>query len=198
MRRITAETLHETFWSKVDVRGPAECWPWLGAASRGYGTFWLRSGLIEGAPQGMQGRMHLATRVAWWLHASQWPGAMDVCHTCDNPPCCNPAHLWLGTTAENIADASSKGRMSRQGAPAGESNPGHKLTDEQVEQIRRRYAAGGITQTDLGRLYGVDQALVSRIVNNKHRADRRSRDEILRGKRMYNSNVAGVVKLARG
>lgn len=97
------------FWSKAEVRGPDECWPWLAAAGpRGYGRFW------------MDGRLRPAHVVAWELrHRQPFPTGMDGCHTCDTPECVNPAHIFPGTAKDNALDSVAKGRH----AAAGVRNP---------------------------------------------------------------------------
>ena len=102
------DTTIARFNAKVDRSGgPDACWPWTaGRFGTGYGAFKVR------------GRNHHAHRIAYELaHDEPIPSDPDapkvfVCHACDNPPCCNPAHLWLGTTTDNMRDASTKGRLA--------------------------------------------------------------------------------------
>jgi hypothetical protein len=97
----------DRFWEKVDVRGPTECWPWLAAGGRA-GCGRLRIG------NNRWGRLVNAPRVAWFISRGEWPPEnKHVCHRCDNPPCCNPAHLWLGTNSDNQRDCVTKGRKPR-------------------------------------------------------------------------------------
>jgi predicted XRE-type DNA-binding protein len=89
---------------------------------------------------------------------------MLACHTCDNPPCVNPAHLFLGDDAANCADKVAKNRQARTPPHWGESSPNVKVNTEDVRQIRARYAAGGVSQRELGEEYGVTQSHISSIV----------------------------------
>lgn len=96
------------FWSKVDTSaGLFGCWVWRGArSSNGYGQ--LATGDNKKKP---------AHRLSYELHHGPIAPGLDVCHTCDNPPCVNPAHLWLGTPSDNGHDAFAKGRGYRHPTP---------------------------------------------------------------------------------
>lgn len=109
----------EYFWTKVQRRGAGECWPWLGYRdSNGYGRY---------------GRL-LAHRIAFALATGDQASGFAICHSCDSPPCCNPAHLWKGTQADNVADMDNKGRGRRQ-PRRGELSNKAKLTAEQALYI---------------------------------------------------------------
>ena len=98
-------TLEQRFWSYVDKRLPDECWEWNGGrAPTGYGTFGVASG-----------KARRAHRVAWELIHGAAPGELCVLHRCDNPPCVNPAHLFLGTQLDNARDKMRKKRYRNGG-----------------------------------------------------------------------------------
>lgn len=153
----TRRPVEERFWEKVDQSGgPEACWPWTATTcSWGYGLFRFRS----------KETMKRSNRVAWYLTTGEWPGDLLVCHHCDNPACCNPRHLFLGTNADNKSDSRQKGRVALgYVSHSGETSPKAKLTLMQVAAIRARYAVGDISQLTLGLEFGVSQTQVGRIV----------------------------------
>lgn len=132
--------------------GPDSCWEWTGARMpRGYGA--IR----------MPGRIHgYAHRAAWIAEYGPIPIGMCVCHRCDNPPCCNPSHLFLGTRADNAADREAKGR-GIPGMSPGSLNPAAKLNDDMVRQIRD-LRSQGMEVTQIAERYGITKAAISKVV----------------------------------
>lgn len=130
---------------------PEGCWEWSGPRSdKGYGLTKYRMRQVR------------AHRLTWELLFGPIPDGMRVCHTCDNPPCCRPNHLFLGTDADNVHDAQAKGR--RKSRQINVIRPNAKLTSDQVAQIRARYLVGADRQVDLAAEFGVSQSIISRVV----------------------------------
>lgn len=150
----------DKFWSNVAKGAADECWKWTRARHpKGYGQVWLA------------GKMRRAHRVAWELSNGPIPEGLHVLHRCDNPPCCNPAHLFLGTNADNVQDRDAKGRRvaasgdqhySRTNPEAvarGEQNGRAKLTEADVSAIR----ASTETHREIAAQFGVDRSTISDI-----------------------------------
>ena len=130
---------------------PDGCWPWTaGKDWDGYGAF---------RAYGKPGKAH---RVGYELQIGPIPEGMEVLHRCDNPSCVRGSHLFLGSNLTNVDDMIAKGRNVR-----GEQVGSSKLTTANIRDIRQQYAAGGISQERLGKLYGVSQFCVSAIVRRK-------------------------------
>lgn len=148
--RYIPEPLIDRFMRRVLIT--EKCWLWTGHTNHaGYGTLG-----IDGGPD------QFAHRLSYELHVGPIPEGMRVCHTCDNPPCVNPAHLFPGTNADNMEDKVRKGRQMR-----GSRQHFAKLTEETVVEIRRRYAAGGIMQKDLAAEYGVSRGTMSQLLSGQ-------------------------------
>ena len=146
--RSIRKSLSERFWAKVNRS--SGCWVWTGAKNRtGYGII----------GHGPTLRAH---RVAYELTFGPIPQGMYVLHSCDNPSCVNPAHLFLGRQADNLQDMKRKGRSNR-----GERNPSAKLTSRLVSKIRQRYATGNISAAKLGSEFEVSDVQILRIVNGR-------------------------------
>ena len=132
--------MNNRFWSHVDKSG--DCWIWTGRRDPcGYGRYHT-------------GSEHLAHRLSWTWCRGLIPDKMYVLHRCDNPPCVNPEHLFIGTQSDNMIDGITKGRV-RLPPQDGEQNHQAKLTAALVEKIRVRYAAGGVLQRQLAVEYGL-------------------------------------------
>ncbi len=147
------------FWARVDKAGA--CWWWLGAKNdNGYGM----------VSDGRYGKRKRAHRVAWELTNGPIPPGLFVLHSCDNPPCVNPAHLWLGTQADNMRDMDAKGRRRWEDwfghHQSGEANKMAKLAAAQVEEIRLLYPQGW-GQRELAAMFGVSRPTISMILNRK-------------------------------
>lgn len=147
------DDVEERFWSKVDRRGPDDCWEWqAGSFTEGYGAFLFR------------GTLWKASRVAWTLTNGEIPDDLWALHTCDNPPCCNPNHIYVGTALDNANDMVSR---NRQACLVGEDRTISKLTEADVREIRIAYADGGVTQQELGDRFHVTFQNIHSIVRRK-------------------------------
>lgn len=135
----------DRFDAKVERRGPSECWPWKGAKFRfGHGNFSLN------------GKATNAHRFSWVRTHGEIPSGLYVCHHCDNPPCVNPAHLFLGTPKDNSQDREKKGRGIRR---IGSRSPKARVDEYKVLEIRR----SDLKQIEIAKRFGITQTTVSRI-----------------------------------
>jgi hypothetical protein len=140
------------FWARVDrSAGGATCWPWTGG----------RGGSAYGR-MSLNGVYFMAHRIAFGITYGSVPDDLQVCHRCDNPLCCNPSHLFLGTNEDNRRDMIAKRRHN-----IGERNGASKLTWKLVRQIRSLRAAGYKLQAIADKIGVVDRATVGRVVREK-------------------------------
>lgn len=146
------KTIEERFWGKVNIKSDNECWEWTaGGLPQGYGRILI------------QRRGILTHRLAYELTHGPIPKGMCILHKCDNPPCCNPNHLFLGTYLDNNRDKSAKKRIN---PPYGTKEPNHKLTEKDVVKIRQLYK-NGTYQKNIATQFNVSQHLISLIVRKK-------------------------------
>lgn len=131
-----------------------ECWEWTGYRKNKYG-------FTEFSEQGIY-----AHRLSWLLHRGEIPEGMQVLHKCDNPPCVNPDHLFLGTNQDNVADMRAKRRAVDPPVKRGIENFKATLTDGQVAQI---IAAHGVPQRKLARQFGASQSTIWRLRHGQTR-----------------------------
>jgi hypothetical protein len=180
--------LAERFWPKVNKNGHVAraelgpCWEWrAGRDRKGYGRFHLRADENEGKAE------TLAHRSAWSMANGPIPNGLQVLHRCDNPPCVNLAHLWLGSNAENRADMMAKGRAARgdrhrsktrpetvargeahwsrrapESVTRGERSSFSKLSEREAREVISRLARGE-RQRDIASDYGVTANTIWRI-----------------------------------
>ena len=155
-KKITDYAAH--FWTRVRCGAPDQCWEWTGAVLHsGHGYCWNGKRTLH------------AHRYAYEISKGAIPAGLLVCHACDNPKCCNPSHLWLGTQKDNMHDCIAKGRHSappRTDWPSVmRTRPHHwqKLTIKQVKEIKARLRRGNETQTRIAADYDVKDNIISQI-----------------------------------
>ena len=137
---MNLNTSPDTFWDKVDKSG--DCWIWTGGKTPyGYGNT-VKNGVRQ------------AHRISYTLTYGEIPDGLFICHKCDNPPCVNPDHLFLGTHADNMADSARKGRA-------------HKLHKNDVERILDILRCG-VKQQPIADYFMVDRRTISKVKNNKY------------------------------
>jgi len=138
----------EKLWQRVDKTGG--CWLWIGSVDKnGYGLFRLQGKTVR-----------VARSIYKLVNAINLSGDQHVLHSCDNPACVNPAHLFLGTHAQNMADMAAKKRSHK---PTGGLNGRAVLTAELASKIREQ-AAAGVGEGTLSTLYGVSRGAIYHVV----------------------------------
>lgn len=147
MRSITLTSKDiDRFWRKVDRRGPDECWSWMaGKDGKGYGSFFVGTA------------NYIAPRVSWAIHHGEIPNGLGVLHTCDNPPCVNPNHLFLGTQKDNNEDRENKGRGS-----FGSKHGMSILKESDIKEIRE-LMKNGVSQEEIAKKFKVDRTTISAV-----------------------------------
>lgn len=152
--RLFGLSAEERFWAHVHIDSNLDaCWPWtLNLGTHGYGNFMIRP--------------HQAvrpSRFAWILTFGDIPDELNVCHECDNPPCCNPYHLFSGTQLDNIRDMAAKGRRVDH---VGSQHPKAILCEKDIPVIRCRLSVGD-RPTDIARDYGIGRSTIYGIKNHQ-------------------------------
>jgi len=141
------------FWTKVNISDG--CWIWNSSRNKtGYGTFSIKH------------HPYKAHRVAWEQTFGEIPKGFHVLHRCDNPPCVNPEHLFLGTHQDNMRDMDMKGRRAKpngMNTPVGSDSPNSVLREDHVRQIRSQ--KGKVSYRDLAEQYGVGYSTIRHIMN---------------------------------
>lgn len=156
MKHYTREKAIKAFWNKVDIGEINDCWNWKASCNKqGYGHV------------SFGGKHMQSHRVAWELTNGSIESGMFLCHKCDNPKCVNPNHMFIGTPKDNMQDMITKGRKIN-AAPKGEKHGMHKLTLNQVNDIRLIYASKKANQVQLAKQYGVSQRMISLIVRGEN------------------------------
>lgn len=141
----------EDVWKRIYKRNENDCWEWEGYKDKdGYGTIHLEY---------KTRRVH---RIVYELTYGSIPNRLYVLHKCDNPSCCNPNHLFIGTVQDNSDDQKRKRRTT-----VGDKHGRSKLTEKNILEIKRLYNTGDYYQSDLGKLFNISHQEISRIINNK-------------------------------
>ena len=150
--KLRNKGFEEKFWTYVDEKGEDECWGWKNKVdkTRLYPRIWACGVGVN------------ANRISWNLHNGPIPDGLCVCHTCDNPICTNPKHLFLGTYNENNQDKCRKGRQ-----PRGESTGAAKLTEVQVLEILTKYIPWKYSTRKLAKEYSVAHSSIVAIINKR-------------------------------
>lgn len=151
--------LKERLLSRIKENPRTGCWEWQGSTCRGYGR------ITTGSRTDGSRRTESTHRLSYRLFHGEVPEGKEVCHTCDNPRCINPAHLFAGTRQDNVDDRETKGRNV---VMVGESNGRAKLTRGDVASIRREHSMYRTPYTKLAAQYGVHKKTISDAINGQN------------------------------
>jgi hypothetical protein len=151
-----SESFLDRFWSKVEIKGPNDCWEWKGIISRGYGKISLKKSEREGLSK--RNRQFKASRLSYFIANGPYPEHRFILHKCDNKLCVNPNHLELGNNKKNIQDAYDRGLK-----PRGEDVSFSKLTNEEAKTIKY----DSRHPVELAKIYGIDRRSISKIQRGK-------------------------------
>jgi hypothetical protein len=152
------------FWKKVKKSSPNKCWPFVGDKTHhGYGRFTEHP--RKAKPGHPKPTPTMAHRLAWEYTYGKIPDGLSVCHHCDNRPCCNPTHLFLGTQQDNNRDRHLKGRTV---AVRGEMQGSSKLTEKQVREIRSQYQPFKVSLNSLAKKFAVSKRTILFIVQGRY------------------------------
>lgn len=158
MRKVQESELLEKFMSSVYPEPNTGCWLWGGLSTAdGYGVF--KPKIIKDIL-----KTPTAHRVSYLFFKGDFEKSLCVLHSCDNPACVNPDHLWLGTQIENIRDRTVKGRSARQG-PRGERAPMSVLKKHQIPEILS--LKGKVRQLEIAKQFGVSQSTIHHVLSGK-------------------------------
>jgi hypothetical protein len=164
-KHLFIETLDERFWSKVDIKNENDCWNWLASTnSDGYGEFRYKN------------KLEIATHMVWFLTYGKMP-TLQILHTCDNPSCCNPNHLFEGTNIDNINDRVNKNRSAVGNKHGTHTHPESlinaaikkgKLKEDDIIKILTMYYFEHIKPKEIHVLYNnLDKTTITDIIYGK-------------------------------
>lgn len=143
--------LKDKILNNIQVNKETECWEWQKSTNTdGYGSFVLH------------GTLYSVHRLSYELFVNKIPINKQILHSCDNPACCNPTHLRVGTLYDNVQDRQDRNRQAR-----GITHGRHKLTEEEIISIRNLYATGKYIQQDIADEFNISRSHICNILNDK-------------------------------
>lgn len=150
---LTTERLR-AFWGAVQLSGPDDCWIWKNVPNS------------QGRPLfKMSGVNFYAHKLSWFISTKRWPSSdVFICHSCDNPLCVNPKHLFEGNARINHDDMAAKGRRA---SFVGESNSQSKLTELDVKMMRALHFQNGCSKRQIAFRFGVHPVVASKAIRGE-------------------------------